>query len=168
MNNVKFILDDVQPADLEIPYIEEANSDNSQYHRAFETSTVVSTQSEISIEIAKLGGLPYAFLPGCAGKRYGYDIRFMLGGSPGIIRVVGLPIKFKATDKKINQVRVQALKIVRDWLRAMVTSQIFSPGHNPLVPYLLWDGGRDPENEVTIGQYIMEEKGLPMLNTGGE
>lgn len=167
MVNFEFVLDDIQAADLEIPYIEDANSKNSQYHLAHDTSTVASTQSEISIEIAKLGGLPYGFLPGCAGKRYGYDIRFMLSGSPGIIRVVGLPIKFKATDRKINQVRVQALKIVRDWLRAMVTSQIFSPGHNPLLPYLLADGGRDPENPITIGQYIMQEKGMPMLNDGG-
>jgi len=53
---------------------------------------------------------------------------------------------------------VQALLNVAQWLQSLVTQQVFSPGTNPLVPYLLAGDGK------TIMEHILESGSVPMLD----
>jgi len=117
-------------------------------------------QGEISEELAKLGGLVVGFMPGVYNvegqQRHGFEIRFMLGNNPGVIRVAGLPMKSPTSNKK-NAVLLQALAIVRDWLQSAVTARVFSPGFNPLVPHMLVQG-----TNQTIAEMIAQNN-TPML-----
>lgn len=88
----------------------------------------------------------------------GYVIHFSLQGGPGAIRVAGLLIRLE-NEKKIKQVRVQALLNVRDWLKAAVTSQVFAPGNNVLYQHLLVDGQRTVADMFATGN-------MPMLAEG--
>lgn len=146
---------------IRVPYIEDARADFAPYYD-IRNRTLAQAQTEVVNEIAKLGGGAVAFQEGYFGsddaKRYGYVLTFNYHGSPGIIRVAGLPMKAKVTDAKIEKVRLQALLNVRDWLKAAVTAQVFSPGSEPLMQYLLVDG------EHTVADYIATGRGLPRMN----
>ena len=127
-------------ATKKIPYIEDARSDYAPYYSS--SVSVQSAQAAVAVELGKLGGILTAFVAGVfdlSPKRYGYEIRFLFAGRPGVIRVAGLPIKAKETDAKLKQVRVQALLVVRDWLKSSVTSAIFAPNSNILYQHLLVD-----------------------------
>src|SRR5262249_1464974 len=90
-------------------------------------------------------------------KRYGFAIHFMYGAAEGRIDVAGLPIRDGDTAKKRERVRVQALLIVRDQLRAQVTARVLSPRSGGLVGSLRVDGKR------TVTQAAYESGRLPML-----
>lgn len=124
-----------------VPYIEDARSDYAPYYKS--GLSVQTAQAAVAVELGKLGGILTGFVAGVfesnASKRYGYEIRFLFAGRPGLIRVAGLPIKAKETDAKLKQVRVQALLIVRDWLKTSVTSSVFTPSSNVLYQHLLVD-----------------------------
>lgn len=144
---------------LDIPFFEDARADFAPYYSS--AKSAVQAQLEISTELGKLGSQPIGFIPGLFGsgnaKRYGYEIRFLYGGVSGVICAAGLPLR-RESPKKIEQVRVQALLNVRDWLKAAVTARVFNPGSDVLIPYLLVDGVR------TIADYIADTGRLPRLN----
>lgn len=148
---------------VEIPDFEDARADNTPYYASNKSTT--KAKSEVLHELAKLGAGGTRFVRGHFGedpKRYGYAIRFHYGGREGLIRVAGLPIGKTHTEHKVHQVRLQALLNVRDWLKAMVTQQVFTPGSEPLIQFLLVDGQR------TVTDAIVESGHLPRLNPAGD
>jgi hypothetical protein len=126
-----------------IPFFEDARADFAPYYSSDKSEQ--AARSEVQDELLKLGGLAVNFQGGyftiADHKRYGYSIHFKLYSAPAVIRVAGLPIR-KETPRRIEQVRIQALLNVRDWLKAAVTTQIFTPAGHPLTPFLLVDGRR--------------------------
>jgi hypothetical protein len=146
---------------IQVPHIEDARADFAPHYRS--RKTVIQAQAEVTAEMGKLGGGVIAFDEGYFGtgeqKRYGYILRFVYGGAEGVIRVAGLPMKGRKTDAKIRQVRLQALLNVRDWLKAAVTSQVFSPGSEPLIGHLLVPG-----TDKTVADHIAEQGKLPRIN----
>ncbi len=163
---IQFKLDELQ-VDITIPDYEDARADFAPYYASGRSVKESEAQSQIAAELGKLG----AFIVGCfrgeylieGRKRYGYEIRFSFGGQQGVIRAAGLPMKHSATDKKKHLVRIQALLIVRDWLKSAVTARVFAPGHSPLLPHMLL-----PDGETTIAEYIAQQQMLPMLNAQSE
>ncbi len=160
MVNFVFIPEQTPAAKLVVPFIEDARTDYAPYYSS--KKTIAEVQGEIAAELGKLGGFVNMYLPGYFGdkpKRYGYEIRFSFKGAPGLIRVAGLPMRSETPTKK-NQVAVQALCNVRDWLKMLVTQQVFMPGSEPLMQYLLVDG-RD--GQKTLAEYLLETGRLPLL-----
>jgi len=146
-------------ATVHVPFLEDARADFAPYYTTEKKPEVV--QSEIIVEMGKVGGYGVHFQMGIFGdkpKRYGYNVRFMYNGAPGLFRVAGLPMHTE-TDKKRNQVLAQALCIVRDWAKQMVTAKVFMPGSEPLVQYLLVD----PRGTHTITDQIIQSGRLPAL-----
>lgn len=149
--------------DIQVPFIEDARADFAPYYTALRSNQRPETkirqcQEDIEGQMLLLGGVVERFIEGqfaVAGRqRYGYAIEFHRSGTPGVIHVAGLPIR-SFTSKKKAQVLVQALLIVRDWLKSGVTAKVFNPGSDPLLPYLLVDGQR------TLVQFIHETRRLP-------
>ncbi len=165
---MNIIYDDDIAADVEVPYFEEAKADFAPHYTAGKHGiTELAAQSKVSIEFEKLGAYVSRFMR-CQyadgdKPRYGYEIRFSYSNRPGILRVSGLPIKHKATDKKILSVRVQALMNVRDWLKGSITQQVFAPHSNPLLLHLLLPDG---DGQMTVADYIINLNNLPMLDAG--
>ncbi|MFW5941906.1 MAG: hypothetical protein ACOCXI_08905 [Chloroflexota bacterium] len=151
-----FTPDAQQQEQIEVPYFEEARANFAPYYSS--TSTIARAQSEVITELARLGAGGILFVAGRFGERYGYEIRFTYGGAPGVIRVAGLPIAKTETERKIDQVRLQALLNVRDWLKAQVTHRVFSPGSDPLIQQLLVDERR------TLAEFVRETRALPQPN----
>lgn len=145
-----------------VPYFEEARADLAPYYDNFKHWTVKKAQQAVQDEIVKLEGTVTGFIAGVfedPRPRYGYRIEFVFKGAPGRINLAGLPLRHTATQRKIDGVRVQALLNVRDWLKTQVTSMIFSPGNNPLIPHLLGPGNR------TMAEFIADRASLdiPLL-----
>lgn len=151
-----------QPA-TKAPFYEDARADFAPYYRS--KKTIKAAQAEVAAELAKLGGAIVAFREGYFGqtqRRYGYEIEFVLYDKRGVLRVAGLPIRsYNESAAKIQQVRVQALLNVRDWLKATITQQVFQPqaGH-PLMMHLFVDDRR------TVADYIAQSSRLPALSSG--
>ncbi|QPC81038.1 hypothetical protein G4Y79_15145 [Phototrophicus methaneseepsis] len=124
-----------------VPDFEDARSDYAPYYRS--GKSVERAQEDVRSNMAKLGAGVLSFMPGYFSvdgqKRYGFVIKFAWGGGQGVIRVAGLPMRIE-TPKKIEQVRVQSLLNVSDWLMTMVTSRVFTPDFAPFLPYMLIDG----------------------------
>lgn len=138
-----------------IPFFEDARADHAPYYSS--TKTLRAVRTEVIAEMAKLDAAVVSFREGFFGngpRRYGYEITFIYGSTRGRIAVAGLPLR-NETPAKIVRVRVQALLIVRDWLKASVTQPVFSPGSSPLMQFLLVDGER------TLAQFLQEERRLP-------
>lgn len=143
-----------------VPFFEDARSDLAPYYNV-KGWTIARAKTAITAEIAKMGGAVMRFQEGFFGsapRRYGYVIEFTLQGKPGRMMVAGLPIR-SATATRIEKAKVQALLNVRDWLKSAVTSMIFSPGNNPLVPHLIDRQGQ------TLVERILEQQQLdvPLL-----
>lgn len=158
-----FTQTDGQPA-ANIPFYEDARSDFAPYYASGKSVKVA--KNEVTAELTKLGGVVLAIREGFYGdvrkKRYGYEIEFLLFDRRGIIRVAGLPMR-RETPAKREQVRVQALLNVRDWLKAMVTQPVFQPGAgHPLLMNMLVDGRR------TVADYIAAQGQLPQLAAGSD
>lgn len=149
---------------IEVPYLEEARADFAPYYsiKDVREKSISAVQGEVSKEITKLGGGAIWFQEGYFGRkpdeRNGYVLHFEYGGIPARIIVAGLPIRDAATELKIKRVKLQALYILRDWLKAAVTTQVFSPGNHPLIQFLLIEGNR------TLAEAIIETRKLPNLN----
>ena len=150
--------------EITVPFFEDALADFAPYYsvcrKGRHTNTAMA-ESEVMAEMVKLGAGAVLFYPGYFGdtpKRYGFEIKFQMGGAQGLIRVAGLPLK-NETTKKVLAVRVQALLNVRDWLKAAVTSRVFSPGSMVLMQFLLVDGHR------TLAEYVVEQRQLPQLDS---
>lgn len=156
--------------EIAVPYFEDATAAFAPYYsanqrarsRGTDQGKVERLQSEIAVEMSKLGGLVIGIIPGMYGsgkaRRHGYEIRFIYGGAQGIMRVAGLPIRSETPVRK-QAVLVQALSIGRDWLKAAVTQKVFGPGSDVLIPFLLADGQR------TIAEVIHESGKLPLLDS---
>jgi hypothetical protein len=101
------------------PYYEDARADFAPYYASGKSVKVA--KAEVTAELGKLGGVVVAFREGFfgegRGRRYGYEIDFLLHDRHGLLRVAGLPMR-RETEAKREQVRVQALLNVRDWLKA--------------------------------------------------
>ena len=154
-------------ADFKLPYFEDARADFAPYYTACANGTSPEkAKMQVSSELSKFGAGILSFQDGVfqAGKlkRYGYNIYFSYGGSRGLIRVAGLPIKFSPTPKKVEAVKIQALLNVRDWLKVALTSRTFSPGADSLIPFMLVD--QTPGRERTVADFIAEQGNLPRLN----
>ncbi|MBL8165683.1 MAG: hypothetical protein JNJ61_27110 [Anaerolineae bacterium] len=145
-----------------VPYFEDARADYAPFYST--TKAPEAVQAEIVAEAAKLGGYAVYFVQGMFQdgklKRHGYEARFMLNGAPGMFRVAGLPMRSEDPRKR-EKVLAQALCIVREWVRSMVTTKVFMPGTEPLAQYLLVD----PRNSShTVTDYILNAGKLPQLN----
>ena len=145
------------------PYIEDARAADAPYYAS--TKTIQQCESEIWTLLSKLSASVLGFT---AGKfnvrgvdRHGYVIRFIQAGQEGEIRVMGLPMR-KPTPVKEKQVKVQALLIVRDWLKAAITARTFTPDSSPLIPYLLLPDGR------TVGEAVAERQTQALLSSGND
>jgi hypothetical protein len=144
------------------PFYEDARADFAPYYASGKSVKVA--KQEVAAELGKLGGVVIAFREGYfgegRGKRYGYEIDFLLHDRRGVLRVAGLPMR-RETPAKTEQVRVQALLNVRDQLKVDVTRPVFQPmaGH-PLLMHLLVDGRR------TVPEYIAQRGRLPELAAG--
>lgn len=146
---------------IKVPFIEDARADDAPYYSS--RASLADAQSQVSMELGKLGGMVMTFVQGAfdinGQRRHGYEIRFMYGGTVGLLRVAGLPIRTE-TDAKKKQVLKQALLNVRDWLKNERTAKIFNPGHDPLIGHVLL-----PDGKRTVGDYIREMKSLPALTS---
>jgi hypothetical protein len=141
---MKFIPDeDRQNDDVIVPFLEDARADFAPFYSS--TKSVKQATSELEKEMAKLSASVLRVQSGkfqVDGKnRLGYLIEFTLYGIRGELTVAARPIR-KPTPAKENQARVQALLNVVQWVQSMVTKRVFSPGSNPLIPYLLAADGR--------------------------
>lgn len=165
MQGFRFIPDD---SVMEVPYLEDARADYApywtEYNRGATAKKVRDAQQGISQEMAKLGAAPTRFVEGVFQngqvRRHGIEIHFVYGGARGILRVAGLPMHSE-TDKKVLATKIQALKIVRDWLKSAVTAKVFSPGNDPLLGYLLLPDG----SGRTVSDYIREQNELPATSS---
>lgn len=146
-------------AQIDVPYIEDARANFAPYYSS--RKTVAVAQSEVVAELDKLGAESVRFekghFDGTGIRRYGYRILFWYGSREGMIRAAGLPIRIYS-EKKVDTVCLQALLNVRDWVKASVTAQVFSPGTDPLISHLLVDGER------TVADYIADMGQLPQMN----
>ena len=143
-----------------VPYIEDARADYAPFYTTKKSPDDV--KAEIIAELAKLGGYAAHFVQGVfegdgKRKRHGYEVRFTYNGAPGMFRVAGLPMRSEDTNKR-NRVLAQALCIVREWVRGMVTTRLFMPGTEPLAQYLLVNAQGD-----TVIDYILSAGKLPQL-----
>lgn len=143
---------------MDAPDFEDARADIAPYYDSHRHHSINQAQHEVLAELAKLGA-GGRFVDGVfevnGKKRYGYILHFYFAGLEGAMPVVGLHTRVGA--KKADRVKIQALLNLRDWLKASVTKQVFSPGSAVLVPYLLVDGKR------TVTQFLMEEQRMPQL-----
>lgn len=159
MNDFTFTPKNETPAP-HVPFFEDARSDFAPYYASAATET--EAKASVVAEMGKVGAGVTRFVDGVFGsgqeKRHGYEIHFFLYGKPGVIRVAGLPIGKKHTARKVEQVKVQALLNVCDWIKTSITQQVFSPGLHPLVMKLLGDDGRR-----TLEEMLAENGRLPML-----
>lgn len=153
---------ETQSQTIYIPDFEDARSDFAPYYD-IRNVEISDAQTQVSIELTKLGAGVFSIVPGSYTtpdnrKRCGFEIYFSFGGGHGLIRVAALPFRGEATKQKEIKARIQALYNVRDWLKAAVTAQIFSPGSSILIPFMLVDG------KHTVADYIHNTGNLPRLN----
>jgi hypothetical protein len=147
---------------MAVPYWEDARADYAPYYRS--RSSIEAAKNEVVGEMSKLGGLVTAFRPGWFGsdrKRYGYEIHFLYNHAPAVIRVAGLPMKFDETEVKKAAIAVQALLVVRDWLKNAVTAQIFMPRSMVLMQFLLVPGSGQG-SPLNLGEYLRETGQVPL------
>lgn len=158
----RFTATEAATATIPVPYVEDAKADFAPYYSsAGHGKRIVDAKEEVVIELAKLGAGGVMFTEGFFGdnpRRYGYLVQFSYLGGTGRMEVAGLPIKLDANDKKVLQVRVQALLNVRDWLKSSITAQVFSPGSYPLMQYLLVN------EHQTLAEAALEARGMPNMN----
>ena len=162
--NFTFTPDQTQELPLTVPNFEDARSGFAPYYSS--QMTEAEAKADIIAEMGKVGAGVTRIVDGTFGigkqKRLGYEVHFLLYGKPGIIRVAGLPIGKTMTERKREQVKVQALLNVRDWIKTSITQQVFSPGLHPLVMKLLADDGSRTLEEMLVA----EDGRLPMLEGG--
>jgi len=148
-----------QSEQIPIPYFEDARADYAPYYRS--SLSVKEARKRVLVEFDKLDAINVQIKDGWFGakqsRRYGYVVRFLYMGQRAKMQVAGLPMRSE-TEIKIGAVRVQALLILADWLKAQVTARVFAPGTDSLTQFLLVDGDR------TVGQYIAETRQLPSVN----
>lgn len=150
---------DEQQHTISVPYLEDARADYAPYYDV-RNREAKQIQREVIAEFDKLDAGNVQFREGFFGdkpRRYGYEVTFIYAGARGRMQIAGLPMRTESPAKK-RRVMLQALSILRDWLKAQVTAQVFAPGNYPLMQFLLVDGQR------TVNEYLIETRGLPSSN----
>lgn len=141
-----------QSDELKVPYYEDARADTAPYYAS--TRSVDAAKQEVLNKLLVLGATGY-FQEGdfsvSKQKRRGYVLHFVMNGARGRMVVAGLPIQ-SMTPAKLDKVRVQALLNLADWLKGAITTKVFSPGMNPLIPFMLVDETRTVADMVNGGQ----------------
>lgn len=141
---------------LRVPLYENASADIAPYYAS--TKTVERAKQDVLDNLHRLGANGY-FQEGefviNKQKRRGYVLWFTQDGQRGRMLVAGLPMA-TPTDVKLNKVRVQALLNLADWLKGAITTQIFSPGANPLIPFMLVDAN------TTVSERYANSEGLAL------
>jgi len=162
MNDFTFTPTQAERPELDIPYFEDARADYAPYYAS--SKNVMTAKSELAQALALLGGIIIAFQEGKFGTgrkaRHGYQIYYEYNGAKGRFAVAGLPMRAAETERKVEQVRTQALLNAADWWRSTITQQVFSPGTDPLMMNLLVDGER------TVVEYMRETGSFPRLSAG--
>lgn len=151
---------DAMKQQVDILYLEDANSSNSQFHTS---SMSIDKQIErVKLAMARLNGFATDFIPVVfeTPERYGYLIEFMVkGGALGRLSIAGLPLRTKKGTQyysaKVEQARKQALAVAAHMFDAHANSTQHLPMSNPLMMYLLVDG------EKTVMQMMVERHELP-------
>lgn len=150
-------------ADLRVPFFENARADYAPYYQN-KTWSISKAKAAVQTEFGKLGAAILEWEEGDfiinGQRRRGYKLHFVLQGAKGRMVVAGLPMEKAKTEGKLTRARIQSLLNVRDWIKAAVTAQIFSPGENPLIPHLILKSGK------TLAERITESAGLPELDSG--
>jgi len=177
---MNFIPDQDQ-AEIQIPYYEDAHSDDGwQGHATNESAE--SLRAQISAEIGRLGGTVTRWMKGIfhinEQERQGIQIAYQVVGLngevfQGRIDVAGLPFKLpyggkkghggykNAVESKKKKSLTMALYNVREALKAMRILRALSPGYAALIPWLLVG-----DSEKTIGEAFISGSGLPALSSG--
>jgi hypothetical protein len=151
---MKFIPD--KPAEgaerIVVPYFENVRSDDSPGYST--GRSMESLQKEAVALFARLGAYRVAFQQGRFDTkpiRHGMVVTFWLDGNEGRLTVAALPFLHAETPKKVEQALKHAMFNVILMLKSQIQTQIFSPGTNPLIQYLLTSGG-----DRTIGEELTE------------
>ncbi len=147
---------------IHIPFFEDATAATAPYYST--QRSISSVQKEIAGILDQLGGERIRFKEGWFGekpRRYGHVVQFRYAEQDAQIISAGLPMR-NETDKKVLTVKVQALLIVKDQLKAAFTALVFSPGSYPLMQYVLGAGDK------TLGELFVNRYELPMLNPPAE
>lgn len=138
-----------------VPFFEDSRSDLAPYYGS-KRSTQDVTQEILEI-LGNLGGRKVKITDGVfEGEllRHGYVVEFVYAGETARVVAAGLPIRIE-TDAKIERVRLQALLIVKDQLKAALTAIVFSPGSYPLMQYVV-----NRDTNLTIGETFAASKNL--------
>lgn len=149
--------------DLEIPYFEDATTEEHGVRGHSTGRSIEQLKADIRAAVGRLGGSVLAVTAGhfqVEPLRYGYVIDFDFKNHPGRLIVAALPIKKETATKKKNALR-QALYTVHSTLEAQYNLLLLSPGSNPLLPYLLVEGGKQ-----TVAELYNERFEVPMLSAG--
>lgn len=153
----------IQAGQVDVPFFEDARADWAPYYASEKSER--DARAEVQQALAQLGASSASFQSGeftiNGKKRLGYHIRFYYRGAPALIRVAGLPMKNK-TATKAERVRVQALLNVRDWLLNAARAPVFSPGSDPLVPFMLTNEAAGTTIQDGLNFYL-EQGRLPHL-----
>ncbi len=147
---------------IHVPFFEDATAATAPYYTT--GRSIASVQKEIAGILDQLGGERIRFVEGWFGdkpRRYGHILKFRYADQDAQIISAGLPMR-NATTKKTETVKVQALLIVKDQLKAAFTALVFSPGSYPLMQYVLGAGDK------TLGELFVNRYELPMLNPPAE
>src|SRR5574341_872883 len=113
--------------------------------------------TELLIELGAMGVMFQAGTFPTVPERFGYQIKFHLGGIPGRIDCAALPIR-SYKDHKKDRALAQALYLVQEWLKAEIDTKVYRPGAIPLMPYLIGAGGK------TVTEELIEHLQLPEFN----
>ena len=144
-----------------VPYFEDARADFAPYYRS--RKTIKQAKQDVTTNLGLLGAALIEFREGTfeinQQSRKGYEVVFNWVGNMGVMRVAGLPMHSRTAVKE-DQVKIQALLNLADWLKASITQRTFSPGDTPLLPFLLVDGKR------TLAEALAGGKSLPLLGSG--
>lgn len=157
-------MDEVDGAEsIRVPYWEDARADIAPYY-SLRDWTLADMMKAVEVEFSKLGAGIRRFRYGVFDieeqERHGFQIEFVWKGVKGRIVVAGLPMRGEITDTKLLKVKLQALAVTRDWIKAAVTAQVFSPGAHPLVPHLILPDG------TTMAENVAKVTRLPNLPGG--
>jgi hypothetical protein len=149
---MQFVPDKTNSEDVHVPFLEDARADFAPFYSS--KKTIKQADAELRTEMAKLNASVLRIQSGkfnVNGKtRLGYLIDFTLYGLNGQLTVAALPIRTHTVTKE-NQARVQALLNVVQWVQTMITQRVFSPGENPLIPYLLAADGKPIIQKIVEG-----------------
>jgi hypothetical protein len=159
---MKFIPDESKSNVMVVPFFEDS-SDEKVSGRGT-TLTAKQLQTEIEDELIKLGARRVIVTEGrfdTKPVRYGYIVSFLFHDHEAQIEVAALPMR-QATESKKDKALRQALYLLRNWLKAEREALLYRPTSQPLLPYVLAEGG-----ERTLIQIAAERLGVPLMIGSG-